>query len=299
MAVEHVEAQPSPLHTVSAGRNPSDRRRLQTVRSRNGDQRCHFADSGREAFNFVAKRLITGARALAHAETDTDRDGDGEGVDGQELGHGDGGHGDGTSHDHDRGQQRVGHLLEHQLDVLNVPNHLGLHDRRVHSRVIADRQTLQASGQHVTKFGSGVAHHGHEVACVNNVIRIILNQQHGGQKAPPQNRFHVAANSHDVDDGGGDHRQKPEWDLLQREGDKGQGHPPGTPCQESNHRSNGMRFSDDNGRLGKRFLWHGINCSKRTETPQLVAASLRVHRSEHIPPIHPCSAAPATLLQLR
>ncbi len=257
MAIQHVEVQTRATHALGPVADAGDRGLLETVRAGHRNERGHLADTRGEYLNLAAEVLVAGLGAIAHAEADADRDGHGERIDRQERGNRYRGHRERADHHHGRRQQRVRDLLQHELDVLDVTHDLGLHDRGAHPRVVPDRQALQPAREGVAQVGAGVADDGHEAARVEDVVRVVLQQQHDSEREPPEHGRDLPPIGNDVDDRRGDDRQEPERDLLHREGEQRERHSARAAREQAQHRPRRMTSVDQFGLLGKRFLDHG------------------------------------------
>ena len=277
MTVEHVEVQACAANAFGAVTDARDRGLFETVGACDRNERGHLADAGREHLDLAAEVLVSRLRAVAHAVADADGDGHRERVDRQERGDGDRRHGDRADHDHRRRQQRMGHLLQHQLDVLDVAHDLGLHDRGAHARVVPDRQALQAGREGIAQVGAGVADHGHEAARVEDVVRVVLQQQDHRERQPPEHGRDLAPVGDDVDDRRRDDREEPQRDLLHGEGEQSQRHPPGAAREQAKHgaRRVGRRRSAPPD--GKALSWPRFHASHRL--PGLTSESANLART--------------------
>ena len=153
------------LRTPSAPRaTRRDGGLLEAVRPGDGHERRHLADARGELLDLAAEGLVAGRAAPVEDRPQQHRERDGQRVDGQERGHVDRRHDDRPDEHHGRREQRMRRLLQHDLDVLDVAHDLRLHDRRVGTRVEADRQRLQSGGEGVAQVGADRAHRAHEEA---------------------------------------------------------------------------------------------------------------------------------------
>nr|WP_239163312.1 hypothetical protein [Actinoplanes rishiriensis] len=261
LTVEHVHPQRGTADALHADGHPGRGGLLQAVRAGDRDERGHLADPGREALHLAAEPLVALPRPAAQGVPDQQGQRHGQQIDRQELGHHDRGHHGGAGQHHDGRQQRVRHLLEHELDVLDVADHLVLHDRRTGPGVKADGQALQPRGQPVPQVGTGVPDDQHEVARVDQVVRIVLHEQHGRHREPGQHRGHLAAPRHDIDDRRGDDRQHPERNFLEHERADRDRDTPRPPPQQPHQREDRTGPVNERGR-GKRLPSH---CQESSE----------------------------------
>ena len=259
-AVEHVEPVPGGPDALGADGDALLRGGLETVRARDRHEGGHLADAGGEVLDLAAERLVALAGPSRQDEPQQHGERDGQRVDGQELGDGQRGHDDRAEHHHRRGQQRVGDLLEHHLDVLDVAHDLGLHDRRADARVEADGEALQPRGEPVAQVGADLADRAHEELGPLHVVRVVLHERGDGDRGPEPQLARRAAGDDDVDDLARDHRHEPERDVLHGEERDCREHALAVGAEEAEHRADGVGAVDvDHGEVRVGAVCHGFH----------------------------------------